>query len=43
MTRLGSLFYIGAIIAFFVIIFYVLSTKLMNKPVDFNRKKREER
>ena len=43
MSRAGSALYILAIIAFFAVIFYVLSVKLLNKPVDLNKKKREER
>jgi hypothetical protein len=43
MSRTGSILYILGIIGFFLLIFYILSTKLFNKPVDFNKKKRDER
>ena len=39
----GKLLYIGGILGFFVIIFYVLIQKLMVKPVDFSKQKRVER
>lgn len=35
MSKTGSLLYVGGIIAFFLIIFYVLINKLLAKPVDF--------
>jgi len=35
MSTAGSLLYIGGIVAFFLIIFYILITKLVAKPVDF--------
>jgi hypothetical protein len=43
MTVATSLLYIGGIIAFFLVIFYVLIKKLTDKPVDFNKQKRTER
>lgn len=38
-TTAGLLYMLG-IIAFFGIIFYVLISKIMSKPVDFTKKKR---
>jgi hypothetical protein len=43
MGTTGSLIYIGGIVAFFIIIFYVLSQKLFTKPVDFQKQKKTER
>ena len=43
MSKTASLAYIGGIIVFFIIIFYVLANKLLTKPVDFQKKKRDER
>jgi hypothetical protein len=37
---MGSLAYIAAIVAFFLLVFWVLVNKLLNKPVDFNKQKR---
>jgi hypothetical protein len=38
-TSAGLLYMLG-IIGFFGIIFYVLISKILNKPVDFSKKKR---
>ena len=38
-----GLIYVAAIVAFFGIIFYVLIQKLLSKPIDFQKQKREER
>jgi hypothetical protein len=35
MSKSGGLLYIVGILGFFLIIFYVLITKLLAKPVDF--------
>ncbi len=43
MSTSAGLLYMVGIIAFFGIIFYVLINKLMNKPVDFNTQKKQER
>ena len=37
MSTTGGLFYILGIIAFFIIIFYVLAQKLLTKPVEFSK------
>ena len=37
MSTTGGLLYIFGIIAFFIIIFYVLVQKLLSKPVDFQK------
>jgi hypothetical protein len=44
-TMSGStgLLYVGAIVAFFGIIFYVLIQKLLSKPIDFSKQKKEEK
>lgn len=44
-TMSGStgLVYVAGIVAFFGIIFYVLIQKLLSKPVDFSKQKKEER
>lgn len=41
-TGMGLVYILG-IIGFFGIIFWVLITKLMSKPVDFNKQKKLER
>ena len=38
-----SIIYLLGIVGFFVLIFYVLIAKLTNKPVDFNKQKRQDR
>jgi hypothetical protein len=38
-----TLLYIVGILGFFAIIFYVLSRKLFEKPVDFTKQKRADR
>ena len=43
MSRTTSLMYVGGLVVFFLIVFYVLINKLLNKPVDFSKKKRVER
>jgi H+/gluconate symporter-like permease len=43
MGKTGSLIYLGGIVAFFAIIFYVLYQKLFIKPVDFKQQKKVER
>ncbi len=43
MSTSAGLLYMVGIIAFFGVIFYVLIQKIMNKPVDFNQKKKVER
>lgn len=40
MSKTMSLIYIVAIVAFFGLIFYVLTKKLFNKQVDFSKQKR---
>jgi|LauGreDrversion4_2_1035121.scaffolds.fasta_scaffold711972_1 hypothetical protein len=37
MSGFAAAVYIGGIVAFFLIIFYVLINKVFNKPVDFNK------
>ena len=37
MTAATSLAYVGGLVAFFGIVFYVLVNKLFNKPVDFSK------
>lgn len=43
MSGATGLLYIGGIIAFFGLIFYVMFSKLFIKPVDFKKKKQQER
>jgi hypothetical protein len=43
MSTTVGLIYMLAIIAFFGLIFYLLITKLLNKPVDFTQQKKQER
>ena len=43
MTTSIGLLYMFGIIGFFGVIFYVLINKIMNKPVDFNQQKKQER
>lgn len=43
MSTATSLLYVGAIVVFFVLIFYILLNKLVNKPVDFTKQKRNEK
>ena len=43
MSGTSSLMYVGGLVVFFGIIFYILINKLLNKPVDFSKKKRIER
>ena len=43
MSTQTSLLYIGGLVAFFGVILYILVNKLMDKPVDFSKKKRQER
>lgn len=43
MSTQASLLYVGGLVCFFGIIFYILVNKLLNKPVDFSKKKRVER
>lgn len=43
MSTTGSLIYLGGILSFFLIIFYVLINKLLSKPVDFQKSKRTEK
>ena len=40
MSSSASLLYVGGLMAFFGIIFYILINKLLNKPVDFSKKRR---
>lgn len=40
MSKTMSLIYVVGIISFFGLIFYVLTKKLFNKPVDFSKQKR---
>jgi hypothetical protein len=42
MSTTAGLVYMLSIVAFFGIIFYVLINKLLNKPVDFNQKRKEK-
>jgi hypothetical protein len=43
MSTTMGLVYILGIIGFFAVIFYVLITKLLTKPVDFTKQKKQER
>jgi hypothetical protein len=43
MSATTTLLYVVGILGFFAVIFYTLINKLFNKPVDFTKKKREER
>lgn len=43
MSTTTSLLYVLGIVGFFGVIFYVLITKLMEKPVDFQKQKRSEK
>jgi len=38
-----ALLYVGGILGFFGIIFYVLINKIMDKPVDFTKQRKMER
>jgi len=40
MSTTAGLLYMVGIVVFFGIIFYVLINKIVNKPVDFSKKKR---
>ena len=43
MSGTGALLYIASIVAFFLLIFYVLINKLISKPVDFQKQKKSSR
>jgi hypothetical protein len=43
MSTSVGLLYMFAIIGFFGIIFYVLINKIVNKPIDFNQQKKQEK